>query len=157
MRERTRRCRVDSAPEQVWDYLSDYRNLLRLVGPECAARLASGVPGVQGARYSGSVRWEDQPADFTVSLDEAVPDRLLVWRGWGQGSSTSIRIVLEPSGAYATDVTATMSLALGDDTRPLEPFGWVLLDRMFDRMMTALRSSAPAELRDAAPRDAELA
>ena len=146
MREHTRRCTVGVPAGILWDYLSDYRNVIQLGVSECDAVLETGAPGVAGAKYSGLIVWEGLESRFSAVLEDAARPERRTWTGVEDGAMSSLRVELEPCGPDATLVHATLFFSLSDSTRPLEPFGWALESRMLERMMRKMRGLSMDEL-----------
>lgn len=141
MREESRQCSIKAPAQDVWDYLSDYRNVVRLASPNGKAKLVTGQPGVVGATYKAGVEWEGLESRFRTTLTEADPPHYLVWAGRASGVKCAMRFDLQATGRESTNVRATVFLAMGEGTTPLEPFGWALLDRMLGRLMRRLHES----------------
>lgn len=140
MRENTRRCTVGRPAEEVWDHLSDYNNVVRMASSDCEVTLISGTPGTEGARYSTVVTWEGLHSEFRTVLKESNRPHSLFWTGSGSGASASLRLDLAETDPGRTQVAATYALSLSKTMLPLEPFGWVLMERMADRLMRKLRA-----------------
>jgi hypothetical protein len=111
-----------------------------LATPAASARLIAGTPGAAGACYDARLEWEGIPAEFRCFLEQAELPASLTWCSRSSGARTTLRFDLEPDGDGATGVTATLAHGVPAFMRPLEPFSWALMTRLFERMMRKLHT-----------------
>lgn len=142
MRQETRSCGVGMSVEELWSYLADYDQVVRLSSPGGSGRLIDGEPGRAGAKYRATVLWEGITSEFTARLASAEPPSSLMWKAASGSGCGSIRFDLRPAEA-GTRVDATLEFAATAPSRALEPFAWGLIQPMFKRMMRKLHELAP--------------
>lgn len=139
MRAQTWIVSVPASVDALWAYLADYHNDVVLCAEDASATLIEGEVGQVGATYAVAIPWEGLTARFEAQLTAAEPGRCLSWSSSTAGSFGSATYTLQPEGdSGATQLTLDMTLDLRGAFAPLEPFGWSLMSRMAERMLSRL-------------------
>lgn len=123
--------------EVLWDYLADYRNVLRLGWEEEAATRLEDSPGGT-VRFRARALWEGVPSTYTALLEPADRPCTLTWLTRSGGSKTWVRFDLRPLDEASTEVRVTLHLEHGTAVRPFEPLAWALLKPRLQRTVMSL-------------------
>lgn len=141
MRQAIHTCLVQLPAEQVWDFLSDFDNLMRLGLPNGTSRLIDGSRRAERSRYRLQNFFDGIRESCIAVLDEAEKPERLVWRAkvWGgTGAATFELVQLERD---LTAVRLTLEHSVGSAEGPVEEIAWGVIHPNYERLMLKLPSA----------------
>lgn len=148
MREESLSTTVHLPAQDLWDYLADYDNVVRLGWDDASAQLIES-PNSTERLYKAQTTWEGLKSTYTAVMDHSERPRTLTWSTKRGGTDSWVRFDLEPLDTSVTQVTVTLNLQHGSALRMLEPFAWGLLRPALVRTLSSLEhlelDAAPSE------------
>ena len=88
MRQETRSCECPIPQEALWDFLSDYNNVVAMGSPNASARLVDGSPQKCDCVYEAEITWQGVHKLFTACMNDAIRPDTLTWEAeTGMGTS----------------------------------------------------------------------
>lgn len=136
MREQSESVLVRLPAGDIWDFLADYDNVLRLGWEEgYATRMRPSRRCTE--RYRAMAVWQGLKTHYIACLEAAERPRLLVWSTREGLAKSWARFVLEPLAEDSTRVEVTLHFEMAA-VRSAEPLAWDLLLPSFDRTISHL-------------------
>lgn len=136
MHEESKSVVVALPAEALWDYLSDYDNVVRLGWEEASARRIRASLTCK-VRYRVMTVWQGVRNIYTACLEQPNRPRTLTWSTREGLAKSWVRFDLEPLDATSTRVEATLHFEMGA-ARSAEPLAWELLRPSFVMTLSRL-------------------
>jgi hypothetical protein len=137
MREETATSFVQLPADEIWEYLADYDNVVRLGWEEASAEPIRPTRRCS-VRYKVSALWEGIPQRYVACLERAEQPRLIVWSTRAAAVCNWVRFELEPLQPSATRVSITLHFESRLGERAFEHVAWELLTPALARTAAGL-------------------
>ncbi len=145
MQQLIRSCEVRVPREPLWDFLSDYNNVVAMGSPDASARLARGDSQRCDCAYEAEITWQGSTSHFTAYMIDATRPETLTWDAeTGMGRSW-LRLDLESVSSEVTLVTVTLRFEGSPWAQMLEALAWGFLSETFDRTLVELSQLGPSD------------
>ncbi len=137
--------RMRRPTEALWDFLSDYSNVVAMGAPVASARLVGGDPSRCDSVYEADITWQGSTTRFTARMLDGRPPQTLSWDALTSTGRSCLRFDLEPIGSEATLVNVTLSYEARPRAHTLEALTWGFLCGTLERTLHELSQLNPSD------------
>ena len=138
MRQRIDSCECRVPREALWDFLSDYNNVVAMGSPGASARLVKGDSQLCDCVYEAEITWQGSTSRFTACVVDAIRPETLTWDAETGTGRSWLRFDLEPVNSQITFVTVSLRFEGSPWAQMLEALAWGFLSTALDRTLVEL-------------------